>query len=168
MDRIETMKLLSILSSVWSGETIDDDKITAYQWALADVPYPLVEQAARVYLRRGKFFPKPAELLELIAEASVPEITSGEAWEVVRKQIGKHGFKGYERCDFGTQAIADAVRSVGWQRICLEDTSKGNFVRRDFDHAYEVAVKRLRRDVQDGAAALPGGGQLVALERKAS
>lgn len=136
---------------------------------LSDLPAPLVVDAITKLRRSSTFMPSVAEIRDMVVNAAVPELSSGEAWSVVQKQIGKHGFKGYERCDFGDQAIADAVRSVGWRRICLDDNEKG-FVRRDFDTAYETAVKRQRRGVQDGTVALPAivGGNVRQLDRGAA
>lgn len=166
MNKAETMKLLSILSSVWSNEPIDDAKITAYQWALSDVTYAAVEQAAKTLLRSAKFFPKPAEILELIISATVPEIPAGEAFEIVQRQIRKHGYAGLSDCDFGDEAITQAVRMVGWRRLCLDEDQK--FIRRDFDAALETCQQRIRKDVQSGSAALPAAGEIVQLPRRAS
>lgn len=73
MTKTETARILAILASVWSNETIDDAKITAYQWALSDVTYSAAEQAAKTILQTAKFFPKPSELIEL-ANASEPSL----------------------------------------------------------------------------------------------
>lgn len=162
MNRQDTVKLLSILSSVWSDETVDDRKITAYLWAFEPFPYEAVEQAARLHMQRSRFFPKPAELLELMAE-QVPTITTGEAWELVLRQVRRHGTVGFADVTFDDPAIMAAVKSVGWRRICLDDDSKG-YVRRDFDEALATAQRRLKLDIQGGATALPDR-RLTALPR---
>jgi hypothetical protein len=154
MNRPETMKILAILASVWSSEPIDDAKITAYQWALADVPYRAVEVAAGKLLRTAKFFPKPAEIMELIVD-DLPMVAPGEAWETVQRQIRKHGYKGWDQVQFGDEAISAAVSSVGWRRMCLDDDQR--YIRRDFDAALEAAQQRVRKVIQCGEGSLPGG-----------
>lgn len=152
MNRQETTKILMTLASVWSNETIDEPKITAYQWALADVPYPAVEQATRTLLRSAKFFPKPAEILELIADAHIPQVSTGEAWEIVQRQIRAHGHANFDQCDFGNDAILAAVKRVGWRRLCLDEDQR--FIRRDFDEALENAQERARKELQAGTKPL--------------
>lgn len=164
MNRNQTTKLLTTLASVWSDETIDDAKINAYEWALSEMPYEIVEQAVKVWLRRSKWFPKPAELLDLITESAVPAVSSGEAWEVVMKQIRLHGFAGSEHCEFGDETILAAVKAVGWRRICLDDNSDG-YVRRDFDLAMKAAQERRRREVQSGFVDALPERHLTALPR---
>lgn len=167
MNRQETTRLLTMLASVWSGETIDEDKITVYLWAWEPFPYLAMEAAAKRYLVTGKFFPKPAELAELIAEQAVPAISTGAAMQLVQKQINRHGSTGEADITFEDPAIMEAVKAVGWKRICLEDRSKGDFVLRDFDAALKAAQQRQRRDVQDGSAAITSG-TVTAIDRRAS
>lgn len=168
MTKDQTAKVLSMLKAVWSGEEISHDKVEVYHWVLGEFDFEQIMAAARIHVSRGKFFPKPAELLEIIAEQSVPAVSSGQAWELVLKQVGKNGRDGFGSVAFEHQAITDAVKAVGWRRLCDDDNSKG-YVRRDFEAAYENCVLRLRKEVQDGAAAaLPADGDIVQLPRRAS
>jgi hypothetical protein len=143
-----------MLASVWSGETIDADKIAAYTWALDDVTYAAVEAAAKVHLRRGKFFPKPAELLEIIAAETVPEIGPGEAWAEVQRCINSRHDHPYSH-----PAIGMAVRMVGWDRLCMDEMK---YTKPAFYKALDAAMVRLRHETQDGSAAL-GAGSLYAI-----
>lgn len=167
MNRQETMQLLSMLGSVWSTEPITDEKITVYHAIFERFPFERVKDAGITYMTRGKFFPKPADLLELIAADAVPAISVGEAMQLVQKQINRHGYDGFDRVAFDDPAIMEAVKAIGWRRICLEDRLKGDYVLRDFGEALERAQARQRREVQDGSAAI-GAGNVVALDRKAS
>lgn len=170
MHKSETAKVLSTLRAVWSNEEITPEKIEVYHWVIGDYTFDQMMTAARVHIGRGKFFPKPAELLEIVAETLVPAVSAGQAWELVLKQIGKHGRDGFGSVAFDDEAVLDAVKAIGWQRLCNDDNSKG-YVRRDFDSAYENAVIRRRKAIQDGGEmALPAtiGGHLVELPRRAS
>ncbi len=83
------------------------------------------------------------------------------------KQIRKHGYANFDQCEFGSDAILAAVKSVGWRRICHDDLSTG-YIRRDFDQALAVAQDRLRRDVQSGSTDAIAEPNLTALPRRVS
>lgn len=155
MTKTETGKILMTLKAVWSNEDISPEKIEAYHWLLGDFPFDQVVAAVRVYMTQGTFFPKPAEILALIATAEQPRVSGAQAWEIVTKQIRRHGFVGFASCDFEHAVILDAVEAVGWRRLCLDDDEKG-FIRREFMVAFDAALHRGRHDVQLGAALLQG------------
>lgn len=169
MEKSETLRILSMLKAVWSNEEITPEKIEVYHLVLADYPFEQIAAAARVHIGRSTFFPKPAELLAIVATAAVPEISGGDAWRIVTRQIGLHGYDGRARCDFGNPVIEAAVDQVGWRRICLESDPKG-YIQRDFEKALIAAQERLRREVQSGAALaqVAGGADVVQLPRRAS
>lgn len=76
MNTQETAAVLRILRTVWPKTPLTDDTIRAYQWAFEDLPYELVEDAAKQWLRDGTFFPKPSELLEIVRQAPAPTSAS--------------------------------------------------------------------------------------------
>lgn len=152
MNRPETIKLLSMLNSIWRDEVIDDVRIDGYYFVLAEFEFPALMAAAKVHMHRSKWFPKPAELLEIMAESQAPAISAGEAWELVMKQVRRNGFNGWDDVVIEDPAVLAAVKQIGWRRICLDE--KPEFVRRDFDIALEDAQRRARRDVQTGTAAI--------------
>lgn len=148
----------------YPNRNITADTIMGYVEDLEDLPEPLV-CAAIVRLRRtSTFLPSIAEIRALVIEAvEAPAMSAGEAWEIVQKQINRHGSMGYEHVTFDDPAIADAVRAVGWRRICLDELK---YVRRDFEVALSASQDRHRRDVQDGSVAIGQAAPVVALERK--
>ena len=75
MTKVETGQLLSMLRAVWSTEEITPQKIEVYHWVLRDYDFEDLKAAVMTYIGRGKFFPKPAELLELV-KADQPELDS--------------------------------------------------------------------------------------------
>lgn len=70
-------KALGILA-VAHGEALTEERIESYWITLADLPIEAIERAALVALRTRKFFPKPAELLEL-AGCGLPDVGLIEA-----------------------------------------------------------------------------------------
>lgn len=70
MTRDETIKLLAVLTSVWSKEVIDDAKITAWSWAFADDDAAAVEIGVKAWIRDGSsFFPVPSDVRRLMPAA---------------------------------------------------------------------------------------------------
>lgn len=52
---------LATLAKLYS-KTLEDDMVQIYWQALRDLPLELVKARLRSYVKRGKFFPKPAEI----------------------------------------------------------------------------------------------------------
>lgn len=58
----ELRTLLDEHAEIFRIPKLTDGALQAYWNALSDVPFPAVKAAAGTHLRKGKFFPKPAEL----------------------------------------------------------------------------------------------------------
>lgn len=52
---------LAVVAKLYS-KTLEDDLVQIYWSALKDIPFELFKAILRSYIKRGKFFPKPAEL----------------------------------------------------------------------------------------------------------
>jgi hypothetical protein len=134
MNKTETGAILRILRTVWPNEQITPDRITAYQWAFEDLEYLQVEDACKRWMKTGKFFPKPAELLEIIATETVaPEIIPEAAFAEVIKQAGRVGLTGTPQ--FSHPLIARAVEEVTWYAICMTDMKDYPTLRAQFRDA---------------------------------
>lgn len=82
-----------------------------------------------------KFFPKPAELIELITGGK--NVKALAAWDTVMIQARKTG----RRTTASLGPIIDsAVRIIGgWEKIADYPTAQLQFLQRDFAEAYEAA-----------------------------
>lgn len=140
---------------MWSNEEITPQKIEVYHAVLGRFPVEAMREAAIAYLCTGKFFPRPADLLEL-ANRNRNEVPAGDSWELVLKQVRKHGFTGWESVSFADETIMGAVRQVGWRRICLDE--RPDLVRRDFEQALAALRERHRKEVQTGEVGLDALG----------
>ena len=87
MNRQETARLLAVMTTVWDHIVVDDATITAWEWGLEFVPYELVEPELKRWIRTNRWPPKPAELLEQIAERTVALPTPDEAWGLVTQRM---------------------------------------------------------------------------------
>lgn len=147
-------RLLTLLTSVWDKEIIDDPKIDAYYLALMDLDYDVGQMAVVQCFRAAEYFPKPATIREFAIAGLPAALPAGDAWDECIRFAGRVGHQGSP--EFSSLAIADAVRAVGWKRICLEDDERAKkFLRRDFDAAYANAIERNRGITKRGELPAP-------------
>jgi hypothetical protein len=170
MNMHEAGRILRILRTVWPEAPVNQDTVTAWAWAFEDIPYELVEDAAKRWIRTGKFFPKPGELLRTIGiQAVAPDLVPEAAWTEVKseaRRVGYHRlpplfaggrFVERERPVFSHPLIAEAVASVGWDVICTGDDSRG-FVREQFIRTMERLIEREVQRFQTGEGRLQALG----------
>lgn len=167
MNKQETAIILRILRSNWPNEKVNEDTVTIWTWAFEDVPYSVVEDAMKRYVKTGKFFPKPAELLEIIGVQNVaPNLIPEAAWAEVLKEARRVGvnrlplYQGGKiipppEREFSHPAIDQAVQSVGWRAICLTPEEERSYLRDAFVKALKALITRDIRNVQTGDAPLP-------------
>ncbi len=162
MTEAETTKVLTILRSVWPDTKIDQHTITAYHWALGEKSYQDIEQAAKVWMRTGKFFPKPAELLEILSvNKTAGDVVVEAAWGEVMQQAGSVGHRGQPT--FSHPLIGEAVRAIGWRDICLTDYADYGTLRAQFRDALRGLKNRAVSREQIGTVTF-----LDALEERSS
>jgi len=153
VNQTEAIKILRILRTVWPEITVDQDTATAWTWAFEGVPYALVEMAARRWMRTEKSFPRPAQLLRIIALAALGgNLNPDEAWGEVQTAILRYGlrrqpiyregeFRQSERPQFSHQLILRAVEAIGWDTLCLAEEGDPA-VRAQFVRALERLIDR--------------------------
>ncbi len=161
MNLSEATKLVAILKGVYLREQFTEESPKSFLWLLGDLSLDDVLEAAQIHGRTSKWCPTAAELREIIANKAFPAIPSGDAWEIVQKQIRAHGHSGFGQCNFGNDAVEMAVRRVGWRRLCLDEDQK--YIRRDFDLALTAEQERTHKDIQSGSVAIsqPSSAQLT-------
>jgi hypothetical protein len=149
MNREQTAAVLAILRTVWQNEEITTERITAYHWAFDHMDYQVVEDACKRWIKTNRFFPKPAELLELIAEQTVaPNIVPETAWAEVMQEIGRVGVAGIP--SFSHPLIAEAVEAVGWYEIGMAEYKAHPTLRAQFRDALKAVRARAIHDAQLG------------------
>lgn len=167
MTRHETATLLTILRTVWTDIVVTEETVTGWHWVFEDMPYRLVEDAAKRYMRTGKFPPKPAEMLELIGVQQVaPNLIPEAAWAEVLKEARRVGvnrlplYRGGKiieppQREFSHPAIEEAVQSIGWKAICLTPEEERSYLRDAFVKTLKALITHEVRNVQTGDAPLP-------------
>lgn len=144
MTRDEVAKLLAILHVAWPNVPSGDAaaQVSAYHLALADVPYVAGEAAVVAWLRTGRFFPAPAELRELAAEALGLAPGVDQAWSEVAAAIRAVGSYGQPR--FSHPLIAGVVCRIGWRALCTSENPGAD--REHFCRLYQAHRSRFLRE----------------------
>src|SRR5690606_33933929 len=108
--------LMLALSETFN-EPVSETRAGMYFDALSELTIQEVEQAMRLSLRRSKFFPRPAELLELVSGSA--EDQADEAWQSVINAVRRVGAYRTPTLD---DAAMDTVRRLfgTWSRACQQ------------------------------------------------
>jgi hypothetical protein len=97
------------------------------------------EKACQEAARKRRFFPKPAELLELIEQD--PASLALAAWDKLTQAIRDYGQ--YRSIEFDDPALTATVESMGgWVTACLWRADDLPHRRREFLSTYQVMSQR--------------------------
>jgi len=113
-DSVEFAKQLSLLSETY-GKPISDALGEIYFRALREFTIEQVEAAVELAIDTRKFFPKPAELRELIE--GNPEDRAANAWAAFLEAAANGGTASVKFSDRATAAAMDAVFG-SWLEAC--------------------------------------------------
>lgn len=106
---------------------------------LADIPPEILKAAALQHIATSKWFPSIAELRALAREIIYPSRLCGvEAWGLVKREIHRVGI--YGKPKFDDEFIAVAVKTLGWDSLCMGDHEPSNRAR--FIACYDALVQR--------------------------
>jgi hypothetical protein len=138
-DRADFSVLMAMLADAFNAP-LSEVRLEAYFLALSDHPLERVRTAIETGLKTCRFFPVPAELLDLI-EGNLEERAVEQFTSLILHARGKE----HDEID---DAAWDAVEMIGgWKAIdwlTFRDCPNVDraTTRRDFLAAYRVAVKR--------------------------
>lgn len=107
-------RIMNILGAVFVEE-ITDAKIEAYYVILQDLPIVDLEVAAQYILRHSKWFPKPAELAQIVDDEA--ELVSANAFSEMKRQVGREGWTGCPTLPENTLLTIKALWG-SWQQLC--------------------------------------------------
>lgn len=138
MDKKDDMEFIMILTGMCEiyDRKCSDAFIELYRAALDKITIEQFRKAANEAVRKLKFFPKPAEILEMNSNNnSLEEIAEREAYGVV-EQIRTIG-------SYGTPQFLDPVTSAvmtkrfRWGEVCMTPEKELKWFIRDFIDAYK-------------------------------
>jgi hypothetical protein len=134
-DRKGFAELLLVLAETFN-EPVSDVRARAYFQALRDLELEDLTIAANQWIaRKGRFFPKPAELRELLEGAT--EDRGMGAWRELTEEIRRVGYYGTPKL---SPATDEAMRATwgSWQAVCRGLPAPGS-TQFDFEHKRFVA-----------------------------
>lgn len=163
-DRIQLAlcSLWEVLSPPGSGRELPIETQRLYLVALDQLTTDEIVTACSEAMKRCKFFPKPAELIEMVRKS--PRLSAIEAWTLVIDHcVGHIARKG--PLDFGPLTNA-AVRAIGGIDKLLTGTTTEhqNFTRPNFLRAYDELAQADTSDIS-GAVLIADGAEGKPVQR---
>lgn len=148
----EVSKILGVLAAAYPGFNLRKDTVAIYSRLLADLDYPLLEQAALAVMTTNKFFPSIAELRQAVADISLEKrgIQDGmSAWQELMSTVGRYGHTLYggDPPQFGNPSLQRTVAAMGWNDICLSEAPI-EVLRAQFLKTYATYTERESREMQ--------------------
>jgi hypothetical protein len=145
MTREETAELLALITAFWP-EFVHQGHVTVNAWhlMLADIPAAVAREALVLLAATRSFPPRPADLLDAVAELTLPpdaRLSPAEAWGLVLETVRAVG---YYREPNLPGIVGQAVRIIGWREICTSENVEAT--RAHFLRVYEQLQRRARRD----------------------
>jgi hypothetical protein len=132
--------------------------VKAYWHQLKDLPIDLLEQAFIAYPKRGKFFPKPAEIRELIEGSTNDNAT--EAFRKAAALIGTYSAEGrYIGAD--NPPVVDDPKlqrtlDLCWADMCMKPYAEQHWVQKRFEEIYcSMDGSVAREQITNDGLALP-------------
>lgn len=137
-------QLLLVMGEVYS-EQVSDTRLEAYRLVLGDYEFSVVEAAMRRAMRTLKFFPKPAEIVELIEGGQSDR--AAMAWAAFLSATEDGGYASVKFLEPATAIAMDAVFG-SWIQACqllhtCEPEMKAHYLNQ-FTRQYTAAMKTSR------------------------
>lgn len=139
-------RLLELVGEI-TDTTVSASRVTMYFGALQRYDYPIVQQAINQHVAVSAYFPKPAEIRNII-EGTEAERESN-IWLALDEAIRKIGV--WQSVIVADPVLAAAIIRVwgSWIAMCAFRNENEEFLwnskRRDFIAAYKIAAKDPRR-----------------------
>lgn len=114
---------------------VSESLLRTYWLIFQEYQLDAFNQAAQQAVMKLKWFPKPAELIELMNGDE--DAAADDAWLVLNKAIDEHG--SYRSVIFSDGFLNRTVESFGWRTLCECDTeSFDKFTRPQFVSVYKM------------------------------
>ncbi len=126
---------MTALSELFDKNLSDLALKTYYQTLSAVMDTEQFKKAIAIWIAKGKFFPKPAELIEIINQTEGSKVE--KAWFEVMKEIEKKGIYGSPK--FEDPIVYAVVEAMGgWEALCNMPVEKQSFYMREFENLYNA------------------------------
>lgn len=140
-------QLLLVMGEVYS-EQVSDTRLEAYRLVLGDYEFSAIEAAMQRAMRTLKFFPKPAEIVEMIEGGQADR--AAMAWAAFLSATDDGGYASVKFLEPATAIAVDAVFG-SWIQACqllhvCEPEMKAHYLNQ-FTRQYTAALKTSRDTV---------------------
>lgn len=156
MTAAETEAVLAYFMAVFD-KPLDETVQGLWRDKLGDLSFRPTCDAIDRFAADGGYPPNPLQIRRAVLEAHTPSALA--AWEQVIAEVERVG--NYDKPSFADEAIAQAVRAIGWETICLSDPY---WMLEKFQRVYEAArsdergVRITQRELEHaGVSELAGG-----------
>lgn len=154
MQRGEIAKVLAVLSEMYDI-TISELSTEIWYNTLKDFDINDVEKATIQYVRTGRYKPKPADIIDLIiqdklSQISTPETLSAEkAWSLVYKAICNSTYNSVKEFEKLPDIVQEAVGSADNLRgFAIDNNFNLGVAQSNFIRAFNTLQKRAENDRQ--------------------
>lgn len=124
------------------GETLSSTRLEGYFLSLSEFEFSAVSHAIAIAMKSCKFFPRPAELIEVI-QGSV-EDQAELAWRRFLEAL--EGVGTYRTVDFDDPAMHQVIERFGGWHECWQierlDPKALDFKRQEFKQLYRIFLRR--------------------------
>ncbi len=175
MNRQEIGRLVAVcLTSYPNHSASADDVITAWEFALAELPYDAAAAAIKVHMKESPFFPAPSEIYQRVIDQTGALPSGGDAWGMVQARLSA-AYLGYPASTWDAPyPVRQAVTAMGgMHQLRMSENPMAD--RAHFIRFYEDIRKQAARNVdiaaliEHGATALePSFGTLRVLSSETS
>jgi hypothetical protein len=147
----QAMRVLRVMRAAWPHRAVSNETAHVYMAMMRDLTYDEATSAVQALIQTSKWFPSIAEIRARVATSRCALEAPELAWGQVQRAISKYG--AYQTPVFASAALHQAVESLGWRNICLDENLAATRAR--FIDAYRVARER-RIDEEATGRRLPG------------
>lgn len=145
MNRIETIKILGTIQSIYDSFKIisdEDPKIDIWHKLLEDTDYAIVGKALQQHLLSNTYPPTPAHIRENVTNILKGERRTGaEAWAIFRRYINIYSTKeDYEKLKADFPDVYIIVRDIGGRELLMGNTE---FIRPQVIKVYDENAKSI-------------------------
>lgn len=134
MKRSEFSKSIMVLGEIFDVN-VSKHKMDIYFEILKSYTDEQIEKAFEIIVRTCKFFPKPAEIIELIEGKENEKLLL--MWEKIKNAIRDHG--AYESIAFEDRIINQIIESLGgWVFLCSTPNEEMKWRQKEFERLYYV------------------------------
>lgn len=141
MNKVDTAKLVTLLSAVFASFKPTNETLDAYYELFIDMEGVDVLEAAKNLIKTKDRQPTISEIRkEVLKNKKLLPISKGDAWQLVREGSRKYGYDGFEKLSKELpHEVLRAVKIIGWRDICFSENI--DVVRAHFWRAYEEIVE---------------------------